>query len=758
MKSGKKGLSVLLSLAMLATLLCGGLIGALAEDPPAKTAIDLNILDGTDTLTNTDKIAGWGGDISLYQCEASGLHIAYLNGGVAMNTLVDKKVFGAIEAPWISWNVKAGAKVEFVGSIHSNFAPDVTQETHHFRLQSSADGETWADVTIDRTDAEQFAVITAANKADYEVDVEGWYYAATLPADAIYVRAVYPSAFAEKSLEAGNHWQVTYKMMRTSGGTARSYETENAITGEALMDLNGAHVADASASNLDTEQKIGGTLPVLSRSYNSMPADGAAVTDKSYVTYRVKGGSPFAVTGVLNDDGYKFGMKFRLFWSEDGEEFEALEALYSVSGKKVAEGNRLALALVPALPAEANYVKVELPIDYNYQGMKFPNYKTMTSNARQHMGLCISGVYFDTYVAPPADYGKLEEMTLFYNDASYAELPALQTIVNKEIMVADIEFDPDTLEYSLNVPFAVEKLYIQTKAYDPNAVITGNGLVELQVGDNTLDVEIADGNTYTLKVKRAAKITASKTITADGSKDPMVEMYEYTSGAIDVTQKPDNRPVWNIDWNYANGKKTYAKPSIVFAVEGGGSVYLDCSTFDRALKLNLHFTFYTSADGETWTKVDSTPILGRSYGENSQMSISYTVDKLPDNAKLLKVEWPNDRDYTGEMMSDGTVCDQMVHWAPSIHSITLDWVSPFEVDFTDPGESDPGESDPSESDPSESDPGESDPSESDPGESEPGESSKEDEIPDTGHTSAVLAMAACALISGAVLVKARKRK
>ena len=676
MKAGQKLISALASLAVLASL-CVGIISVQAADA---TTISTNILDGTDTLSDLSKISGWGGDISFYQQEAANSGVLHLNWTSAgLGAFVNKTIFGDIQAPWISWNVKGGATVEFAGSIHDNFAPT---SSSNFRFQWTADGDTWTSLTLG-TDV-QGTQISSENIATYNLSDESiaWftmYYTMTMPANAIGVRVIYPEDMVDKSMAADNHWQVVYRMIRTSGGTERTYAVNKAITGSSLQDLSQSYVVDSA--NLQKDQTIG-SYPALNMDYNSMPTtSGAAVTNKPYVVYEVKGGSPFAVEGALNDDGHKFNMEFRLSWSSNNTDWTALSALTSVSGASITDGVRKMTTVVSSLPTTARYVKVELPIDYNYTGMTYPGYKTATCGSMLNIGLALIGVYFDSYVAPPENYSKLESLQVFYNDASYASSPSLLTIADPSILLADIDFNSDTTSYDLTVPYAVEQLNIVAKAYNTAATVSGTGINALTVGENTVTVAVSEGNTYTFNITREAQLTASKTITADGSKDFLVDTYDYKSGFLDVTQKMNTRWAWNIVWDYINGKTTWDKPYITFAVNGGSSVFVDASTFDRALKLDLHFKFYVTSDNKTWTEVPATVILGEAYGSTSQMAISYSIKALPENAKLFKIEWPNDRDYTGVTMSDGVACDQMVHWAPSIHSVTLGWANPFQVTF-----------------------------------------------------------------------------
>lgn len=284
MKTTRKIFSAIATMALLITL-CTGVFTAGAED--TKTPVNLKILNGTDTLSDLTKVSGWGGDISLYQIENGKLHLNYMSGGVISK--VDKDVFGDIQAPWVSWNVRGGATVEFVGSINNSFSPNPENAGSHFRFQWTSDSITWTSLA-QGTDVE-FIQITSENidamVADHDLGDEGIstsnynaYYSMTLPSNAIGVRVIYPEDMVDQSLAANGHWQLCYLMLRTSGGTDRALETDNYIQGEALRNLDASYVV--SSSGLQSDQSIGG-IPVLNKSWSGA-ASGAAVP-KAYIVY-----------------------------------------------------------------------------------------------------------------------------------------------------------------------------------------------------------------------------------------------------------------------------------------------------------------------------------------------------------------------------------------------------------------------------------------------------------------------------------------
>ncbi len=376
------------------------------DGDPNKVTLDTNVLSGTDSIENFDKMSDWAGKGLHYQFEHSGdisrLHYSWNIAGTIL-----PEYYGELAAPWLSWNVNTGADVQFLGLLHKN-VPDIMTDAgfanadNHFRFQSSADGKTW--VTLDKSAVTINKITTAAEASQHKVlnefregDLNGnWVgvlYSFTLPQNHTAVRVMFPKGLTELSLKRDNHWLVSAMMFRSTGGTAPTpIQTDKELFGADLIDLESIYVADSQCMALGYINEV----DHLCMDFENMPEEeGAPVFESTYVTYRVKPGSSFGVRGVLGDSGRAISMRLRLYWSADNRSFTPLDADTVFVSESGLGANRYDfMSIVKALPQTAKYVKVELPIDYNYTGGEIPGL-TEGHGGTLVDAVLLTGVYLD---------------------------------------------------------------------------------------------------------------------------------------------------------------------------------------------------------------------------------------------------------------------------------------------------------------------------------------------------------------------------
>ncbi len=79
----------------------------------------------------------------------------------------------------------------------------------------------------------------------------------------------------------------------------------------------------------------------------------------------------------------------------------------------------------------------------------------------------------------------------------------------KELQVVNykLDFNPNTMEYTVKVPYNVKDVYVYAQAQSPDTIITGDGIVTLTKGENNVYVKVSYGDLastlYTIHIKKS---------------------------------------------------------------------------------------------------------------------------------------------------------------------------------------------------------------------------------------------------------------
>lgn len=106
-------------------------------------------------------------------------------------------------------------------------------------------------------------------------------------------------------------------------------------------------------------------------------------------------------------------------------------------------------------------------------------------------------------------YTQSNSITIYVNPKRIVKLSSdntLESLGIKDVKL-DKEFDKDTLEYTAMLEAGTDKIIIEASPSNGGASITGTGEVEVQEGDNDLEIVVTaeDGSTRTYKIKVTVK-------------------------------------------------------------------------------------------------------------------------------------------------------------------------------------------------------------------------------------------------------------
>ncbi len=421
----RKTISLMLVVAMLLVAVPSAMV--VSADTTAKTTVHMpsvlnNATNGIDTFKNMDLMSDYAGRKEQYTVAKSdasqdpdGSEMIFLSATAYSDILTGMtgesyRDFYGTAGPWFAWNVYGGSTITFLGRLSKNALyqnlDNCMNNENTFKFQYWVNGSTqgWmtvtSGVTLQRISSQtdinnlkdtipgidnEFRGTAGTTRRNNDFNNYAFVLSTfTLPAEACAVRVVFPCI--DKMLSNnGNGYFSTGLMMRATGGqeaAPTAFEVDTALG----ADLNNAAVADYLG--------VGAVSGAITRN-ETAPAAGEAAKTSAYVTYEVKGGSPFVVKGQLTPYARRFNLKFELSWSSDNQNFQPLYPRYSYAYNAGSNKYILTAALAD-IPYNARYIRVKNPVDYNNLGMTLPGNTTKTYDYTLWDTLGIIGVYFDS--------------------------------------------------------------------------------------------------------------------------------------------------------------------------------------------------------------------------------------------------------------------------------------------------------------------------------------------------------------------------
>ena len=133
------------------------------------------------------------------------------------------------------------------------------------------------------------------------------------------------------------------------------------------------------------------------------------------------------------------------------------------------------------------------------------------------------------------------------------------------------------------------------------------------------------------------------------------------------------------------------KPYVIYKVDDNSNFALTAALYDKAMRMGMDFTLYTSADKSSWTKAEAQTALYPTAEASSNKFNAYKdyAITVPEGHHYVKVEYPQSKNYKNEIFpyTISDIADEMAYVA-GISAVKFDKFVEDEDNDPDDGNTD----------------------------------------------------------------------
>ncbi|MHB1453061.1 MAG: hypothetical protein ACYCYM_03755 [Saccharofermentanales bacterium] len=226
----------------------------------------------------------------------------------------------------------------------------------------------------------------------------------------------------------------------------------------------------------------------------------------------------------------------------------------------------------------------------------------------------------------------------------------------------------------------VKIVYPNTKDYtgtpDPVAgdtigdpITYGVGLVSVKF--NAPD-EVPDEETPDL-----SDITGDTVIGFTGDEEADSDkMFGFNAAAIDFSQMlqvgDENINVLMLKYEFVLDNDSLPEAYVIYKVAPGSPFKIEGFNHVNALALGLDFILMGSSNGTDWSVLDGFEYIEEDITDVATWKkIGAGIVALPSTVEYVKIVWPNEKDYTGDLNPDDASVLDTLNYAPALMSVTF---------------------------------------------------------------------------------------
>lgn len=172
-------------------------------------------------------------------------------------------------------------------------------------------------------------------------------------------------------------------------------------------------------------------------------------------------------------------------------------------------------------------------------------------------------------------------------------------------------------------------------------------------------------------------ITGDTTITYSGDQEAdSAKMSGYNADAIDFTQMlqvgTTNLNVLMLNYDFVLGQDELPEAYVAYKVASGSPFRVEGFNHSNALALGLDFILMGSENGTDWTLLEDVIYVEEEVEDvMNWMKVGFGIEQLPAGIQYVKIVWPNEKDYTGDINPEDSTTLDTLNYAPALLSVTF---------------------------------------------------------------------------------------
>ncbi len=161
------------------------------------------------------------------------------------------------------------------------------------------------------------------------------------------------------------------------------------------------------------------------------------------------------------------------------------------------------------------------------------------------------------------------------------------------------------------------------------------------------------------------------TIKFTGSEADLDKMAGSNKEGLDFTQKMGDQPAVMIKYEYAVGKSSFDPVYMTYRVAEKSPVEVKAYRHGRIKAMELDLRFFVSSDNKNWTEVTAAVVETEPAAKVGGFDYYvYTIENIPAGNTYLKVQFPQEKDYTGTTI-DGDTINDPVNYGVAVMEISF---------------------------------------------------------------------------------------